>query len=568
MELEYVLRAMRRFWPVVLCSMIVGLLGAFLLISKPTAEYASRALVVVRPTDGADLGITAGDRYISSQLIRLEAPPMAAKAAQLADVDLPPDAIKRAVSFYQIPGTDVVRITAVALSPRDAQAIANSYLDAFIQESEARAGTTENNDREQLDRSIADIEQQLTDLDERISDMLEPYRDATGEENVFPTIEVVAPALATARQVKLDTYRELLLRQVTLDSEPQAAPNDLIIQRAELPRQPTAESSRLVPVGFAVATFLLGVGIVVLLARTSPKVLDAQEVTETLGVPFAGVLPHSPALETRSLASVVAVPDDVQAVVNNLCVHAEALGSSTSSLTVLVAGSQRNACTSTLAALMAARFGERGARVTLVDLDLDNQAISTDFGVVGDGFAAALSRSHVPVEGQASTGHFYWERLSTERKAIIGPSKRTSPDPHSRVDTPTRLDNVCVVGRKRQEGLTRPRRIDIETLVGVLNEFTDVVVIDAGPMLSESAGAVLADRVDAIVLTVPVRVQRRSRLVAIARYLTPHRTNLLPVDVPKLRSAEPEEPSPKSSLDLEQRLERDVRVEERVGTIA
>ncbi len=127
--------------------------------------------------------------------------------------------------------------------------------------------------------------------------------------------------------------------------------------------------------GVAVATFL---------ARSSRRVLDVEEASELLGLPFAGSLPRARALRTGALDRLPELPDEFARSINELCVQAEVHGRLDEPLTVLVTGSQRIAGTTTVAAAMAARFGELGARVVLVDLDFDRPDLAEFFGVEGE----------------------------------------------------------------------------------------------------------------------------------------------------------------------------------------
>lgn len=511
LALEYVARAVRRFWPVVLLSLALGVLAGLYLRPDLTTRYASNALMLVVPAAESGFGDVPGDRYISSQLVVLESPPMAARASELAALGISDDEIAQSVVFFQIPGTDVVRIMASSGSPGDAQVIANAYLDAYVERTRSAGETAVESDPTALDDLIAEVEQQINEIEQRISDALAPIQEtglADGQE--VPTIEEVEPALAIERDVYLEKYGELLRRRSAVEFELQEVTGGQIIQRAELPTTPNPQSSPLFVVAIPIAAVLLGVGLATVLGRASRRVLDGTEVTEVLGIPFAAAVPRR-RLPDRPIWQLRHLSDKVRDVVNELCVQALAHGSTGQPLTVLVTGSQRVSGTTSLAALMAARFGELGSRVALVDLDFDHPELAEFFDVHADGFSALLS------DGGLRSGSF---------DGLLEASIFTS----------TSIPNVSVVGRSRRVGQSRPQSADLLVALDKVVRYADVVVFDAGPMLVASASAVLCQHTDAVVLAVPVWAQQRAPLRVVSRQLDSVKTHLLPVLMPRLTS--------------------------------
>ena len=142
MELEFVWKATRRYWAVVAVCGLLGVAAAVLLAPSVAVRYQSTALVLILSGEGG----SAGDRYVSSELVILQSPPIAERAAELAGVSMSPSAIAENVTFAQIPGTDVVRIIAASPSPTEAQAIANGYVDAYLDARSALGSADQNID--------------------------------------------------------------------------------------------------------------------------------------------------------------------------------------------------------------------------------------------------------------------------------------------------------------------------------------------------------------------------------------------------------------------------------------
>jgi Mrp family chromosome partitioning ATPase/capsular polysaccharide biosynthesis protein len=502
MELEYVAKAVRRFWPVVLLCALVGVIAGQVLQPSSQSRYASTALLLVVPSTASGVGGGTGDRYVASQLVVLESPPLAARAAELSGVPLADGSAAHEVSFIQIPGTDVVRVVASSTSPANSQAIANAFVDAYIERTDTGSGADETLGATEIETSLSEIELQLAELDSHIGEAMAPFVQTSEDDPdvEIPTVEQVAPALATEREVLLETYRGLLSQRTQLEFEPPAETGSQVIQRAQRPTAPVGGSSRVMTLALPILGLLVGVGIATVLARASRRVVDAAEVTEILGVPFAATIPGERALRARSLFQLEQLPDEYDDAVSELCVQAEAKGKLDMPLTVLVTGSQRVAGSTTLAAAMAVRFGALGSTVALVDLDFEQPDLSKCFGVEGDGIARL-------VEGTTAM-------------------------------TTTPLANVSVVGRR--PGLPQPRaqRSELLFALDAAAEHADVVVVDAGSMFSAPAAAVLAQHTDVIVLAVPVWSQERASLKVVARQLASVKAHILPVAMPRLKRSD------------------------------
>lgn len=500
-------KAVRRFWPIVLLLLVLGIVVGQLIQPQSVPRYESTALLLIAPTSDAG-GSAEGDRYVASQLVVLESPPLAARATEFAEVGMTEQEIAAVVNFAQIPGTDVVRIVASSGTPQDSQAISNAYLDAYLE----RTGSTDGGATEsgQLAESIERINGRLDEVAAQIEAVMAPFVQgaATSPDALIPTVEQIAPALATEREVLLDTYTQLLSRQTAIEFGPEQPSGRQAIQRAELPTSPTVESSRALSVAIVAAMTLLGVVAATVLARISRRVLDGKEVSDSLGVPFAATIPPERVLRTRALFKVQSLPEEYRAVVNELCVQVESQGTLDDVLTVLVSGTQRVSGSTTLATAIAARFGELGSRVLLVDLDFDQPDVSKCFGVQADALGL-LANAKVTND---KDGQWLEEVL-----------------------TATPLTNVAVAGRRPGAGSSRPQRAELLAALEAAGRFADVVVLDGGPILNSPAASVMAPHADVIVLAVPVRRQERASLQVVSRQLLPLTAHLLPVSTPRLR---------------------------------
>jgi Mrp family chromosome partitioning ATPase len=509
MELEYVLKAIRRYWYIVAIFVVAGLLAGSALTPEAETRYEATALVLVAPSSN---GGQAGDRFVASQVVVLQSPQLAAGAAELAEADdVTADEARRSVTFEQRPGSDVVEIVASSPDPERAQAIANGYVDAYFAVLEQQADTGQiNEELEALERSIDRIEEDIRLADEEIAEVLAPFLlagDGDGGPGQVPALEQIAPALATERQILGGQYTELLRRRTDLQFTARPEIRSEVLQRAELPVEPVDTSSRLLLVAFPFAGIFLGVLAATVVARTSRRVLDDVEVSETLGEPIAATVTAPWSFKRHSLERPEDVPARMRNAINHLCVQAERRAVPGTTMAVVVAGSQAKSGASSVATVMAHRYAEAGSKVLLVHADHAGGGVSRQFDVGADGLTALGDRT-----GTEADGHDAVEPLSADDI------------------TAAPISNLVVAHPAGTSAPASPHsRLDVAEMMDAARKYVDVVIFDSGQILESISSAKLARFADVTVLVVPVRRQHRRPLVAIARQLAEREGLLIPV---------------------------------------
>lgn len=500
MEIEYILKAVRRYLPVVAISVVLGVIAMTVLRPESEQWYESAALLEVVPPDGR--ATADADRYLASELVVLNSPPIAARAAEIADI---PSLDQRSVSFIQIPGTDIVRVVSSGATALQAQTIANAFVQAYLERTGSEEGAAADVEETEVDRSVAAVEQQLEDLDQQIEQAMAPFvQRAIDADNEIPAVDQVAPAMATQRDVLLEQYRQLLRQRLALRFEPELSEASEVIQTAELPEAPVQRSASAMALAIPVIVVALGVGAATFLARSSKRVLDDTEVEDILGVPFAATISRDQTLRGDPPERFESYSQRFRTIIGELCVQVESRGALDEATTVLVTGSQPEAGTTTIATAIAARFGSLGLNVALVDLDFDRPELSRRFSLTESGL-----------------------------QVLTDPSLRTVHESTVAL-APTTLPNVELVGHDPDSGKRPLNRAQLITVLQRVATAADVVVIDAGPTLENSAAAILAPHCQAVVLTIPLWTQERAPLELIARQLRPVGERTLPVSMPRL----------------------------------
>ncbi|HSP28099.1 MAG TPA: hypothetical protein VLN74_06075, partial [Ilumatobacteraceae bacterium] len=361
---------------------------------------------------------------------------------------------------------------------------------------------------EYIESELESVQQQLTAINAEIAQTVLPFLDAPVGGPAIPTIDQVAPALATERVLLSDRSVALVeIRNELVRAQSQLQVGNRSIQLADLP---TTAAGGLNPLILGASLFvgvIAGALAAVALARSTGRVLDTDEVEDALGTPIAATIPRSSQFADRSRLLADPLSGSLVPIINELCVRAEA-SETDGGLTVAVIGTDAAAGVTTVAAAMAAHFGDQGVDVLLVDLDTTHPELSRLAGV----------------ESNASAALFRPDRASKSRPTG-GTMLQMTVDA-----VRTNAPGVSFAGVGTEPG--RISRDAMEQVVEATRRSADVVVLDGGAMLDAASSVRLAELVDVVVLAVPMKRVRSSTLAIVGQRLRLSPATVLPVITP------------------------------------
>ena len=495
----------RRVWIVALCTILGVVLGIQIKLHSAATYEAQAVLYIQQPATilGTSNNIDP-DRYVQSQVELLKNLSTAERVASQIDGETT-DSVDRAIQVVQRPKTDIVDLLATAATPERAQLLANTYVDLYLADLHTNADSVKSPELEQIRQRLDAGQKRIGELGREINSVILPGQ------TVIPAS--VQPQVAERGYLSKE-QEQLLGTQTQLELVSSLKVTTEIRQRAPLPTFPKTSSKRQVLAG-VLGGPLLGIGIALLTARMSSKVMDVTQVEEMLGQPIAAKVGRNRGLAAARPDVIRMLPNAAEGAIDLLCVRAEANASPTSSLRIAVIGTQRGAGATTLAVAIAGRFARKGSTVVLVDADQNDPEVSDAFRATGDaGLPALLARA---------------DRISDVKFSGTDRRPRSATHAGNRpVYTPVTPD-LRILGQGPK--LTQPvlRRSNVPALLERLDNEAQVIVFDAGPLLDAATTVQIASAVDAIVLAVPVRRQRVSSLEAVARQLQTREGELLPV---------------------------------------
>ncbi len=519
MELSFVINAIRRYLWVPVLGALLGAFAGFALENGGGSNYESEAIMLVTPPSESRVNVSFTsdpDRYVVGELSVLRSTALAEKVASKVGGGVGTAQVRLATVFTHEPRTDIVRVVASTADPELSKAIADAYLDLYIERINTAVDEQQGPEIERLDTQLAELNTLISGVDGEIQTTMQSYIDRfnaeSGNVGFIPALEQVAPDLVSRKESLQAEYSQILSSKTQLEVSQRLRVTSQVVQRGTVPGDPEPPKTLLVYAG-AVGGFFAGLVGAVLLGRLSPRILDPAQASEVLGRPVVGEFPRARSLGKSRHAALGNLPSNVIPFVDNLCVRAEATARPGSSLVVVVAGSQRSAGTTTLAAAMANRYAALGSQVLLVDADLRHPEVTALFAPGRPGIAALLNHGD---DTDAS---------GVRRRPSLG-------DPF----TPTGVPGLSVIGLGDKSASAPLRRQNVQDVVEAASRHAHVVVFDGGPLLDSATTVQLAQVADAVVLTMPMKRQRMDALVGVIHQIRASRAELLPVGTPAGRA--------------------------------
>jgi capsular polysaccharide biosynthesis protein/Mrp family chromosome partitioning ATPase len=549
-ELSFVITAIRKRWWLIVAGAILGSMPGLLVQSVPPPTYSSTAVLLISPP--TDSFVAAPDRHVENQVEIITSRATAEEVATRLGGDVTADEVASAVTVTQRVDTDIVAITAEAADRQQAQAIAQTYVEVYLDGQRLRADASTAPDLARINERLAAVNAELSAVNAEIGALVRPWlaRAEAGTATVgIPPIQVLAPELTARQQLLLEEFTRLQALATDLEGAARSRATSEIVQPASLPSPPPLpeRSDPILFVGFFVGA-MLGVAAAIVWARFSTRVLDETAVAEILGTPVLGHLPAHRSLARDLVGAFAGLPRSLEPVLHRLVVRAEAMAPIDSPLRVAVVGTHRGAGCTTVATLLAARFAAEQAQVLLVDLDARDPHITRLFRAAGDGGIPKV----------LATG--------PDRSPAPGPRQPRRPAPRLDVLTETRRPEVKVLGLGDNRVGTLRRSL-VPGIIAAVEQRADVLVFDGGPLLEAASTVELCNQVDVVVLVVPLRQQRLPELSTVGRQLAEVHDRLIPLITSPRRSLggrrRPRDPSPfdesANDVEVDEDTERSLR---------
>lgn len=507
MELSFIISAIRRrFWLVILFTVLGGVIGMAVSRSQDTNEYETTAALLVQPPvtqNSFNFNPNDPDRYVLSQQRALESLALAEAVAAKIPGETK-ESVHKATDIKHRTGTDILEIVVTAKDPERAAEIANTYAATYIEQLRITPASSQQQGLDELKAQREAITEELKSLSDRIDRGNAPVGNLPGPGD--------AEAQNRAQQL-LGDYHALSQQIIALEAANISRVTTSIVESAVVPTETVATSSRLYVAAGVVGGLALGIVAAILAARLSTKVLDRYEAETVLNQPVTGELVQASALTRSRAAALYELPSALEQVVSRICVRAQANAVDDRPLVIAVVGTQRNAGTTTLALAMAGRYARTDLNSVIIDFDSHHPELTELFAADTGGIPTVLSYLGQP----SSNG------------APMSPNARSRRIDPTTIFASTPVERVRIIGAGTGHDMLTLRRSEIARILEFASRDVEVVIADAGSLPDAAAAEQLVRLADCVVLAVPLRKLRASTLDTTARLLSGRSELILPV---------------------------------------
>lgn len=259
---------LRRRWRVVVVCTLVGLAAGALFAARSPAQYTSRASVVIRPILSDPFGGTRiEDVGADTQAKILGSTVVARRAARVLRTDQAPERLLRNLTVDNPSGTLILNVSYTAGSPGTAQAGAQAFARAYLDE---RSANAEDVKTRQLAQNATQRESAARDLDAALQTIATTAVGSAARTN--------AEAQRDLALGKLSDLQQEAARTSGIDTDP-----GQIIRPAGLPSSPSSQSNLLTLVAAAILGALVGLGLAIVRDRTDPHIRTRRELVDLVG---------------------------------------------------------------------------------------------------------------------------------------------------------------------------------------------------------------------------------------------------------------------------------------------
>lgn len=469
LSLDQLARLIRRRWFLLLQAVIAGAAAGLLIASFASERYEATATVLVGPASGAaptsaQVGSLSADA--AARLVRTRG--VAERVSREVAGNPSPGALLGAVSARPDESGSFVNVTAEDASSERAAAIANAFAEEFIA---ARAASVS----DRVEEAIAAGERQLAAL------------PPTSRDRARLRTELAElRATAVLRGIEAEVIDPAVSGELERDFEP--VPSTL---------------------AGAVLGFLFGLILAFALAALDPRVRSLSEISRLLPVPqLAAVAKARRSRRRRGVPVLSAASEPFQHLRSALIVFG---GKDSLRRLVVTSPADAGEGKTVVAANLAVALAKMGLRVCVVDADLRNGQLASQFGI--DATRGGLVEMLRGTPAAEASQLFQIPGEQSGNGATPGGAELT-------------VVPAATMSADAAEILAGPRLAEVLAELGAEH---DVVIVDAPPVLAAGETLQLAEGASGTILVIRHSHTTRHAVLRSARIVTEAKGTILGV---------------------------------------
>jgi succinoglycan biosynthesis transport protein ExoP len=478
---DYVQVIRRRKW-IMLLTMALVTVGAVVLSLRQTPMYQSSAEVLLNRQNSALLSGAADpntyyqpERVLQTQAELARVPAVAQRVIRAAGANESVQDFFASSSVTSEPNSDILTFKVVDEDPELAQKLATAYAHGFTAY------------RAELD--TAAITTALSSVAERITSL-----EAVGDRSsaLYTNLIEKEQQLKTAQALQTSTLSVIREADGVTQTQPKPVRNGILALLVGL---------------------VLGIGLAFLWDALDVRVRTAEEIGKELELPLLARLPASARGQRSDQLSTLVDPHGAQAeAFRMLRTNLDFMNLERSAKRIMVTSAIESEGKSTTAANLAVTFARAGRRVTIVDLDLRRPFIARFFGLTDRHGLTHVALGYVELEGALATLAF--------KAGANGATHGANGSESNGTDEPGGILQVLTAGPTPPDPGEFANSHVISELLSKLEKRSDIVIIDAPPLLRVGDAMALSAKADGIIVVARLGVAKRPMLREIHRLMS------------------------------------------------
>ncbi len=363
--------------------------------------------------------------------------------------------------------TQLIQIKVEDTDPALAAQIANTIVTVFSDQNMAEQAQRYATSKQALEGQLSQISLQIQDTNQALADLGDGLAVQSERDQLNATLTQYQQSYTNL----LQSYEQLRLAE--------AQSTSTIIQKepAIAPIQPIKPQTMKNTLLATVVGLMLGVGVVFLIESLDDTLKSPEEITQQLGLPVLGMIPTYQA-DTTKLVTVQEPLSPISEAFRSLRTNLQFTAVDKPLRSVLVTSPSPEDGKSTVAANLGATIAQAGRRVLMVDADLRRPAMHKEFRIPNrNGFTALFTPGSTGLDGNV--------RNTEIPNLKVIPSGDIPPNPSELL------------------GSDKMTKILEQTYIQ-----SDFIVVDSPPLLLVTDAAVLAPKVDGVLLVIKPGVSK------------------------------------------------------------
>ncbi|HID86197.1 MAG TPA: polysaccharide biosynthesis tyrosine autokinase [Anaerolineae bacterium] len=500
MELRQYFAVIRKWlWLIVLGTLLCGS-TAYLVSRNMTPIYRASTTLLIHqarsPTATDYSSILTSERLAKTYAERLTKRPVLEEVANRLGLEMEDGKFPAKLEVRPVRDTQLIELSVEHSDPLLAMQIANTLPEVFIERNEAMQLSRFASSKENLAKQLAAIEKDIEATQQTINTL---QSSGSADQAELARLQTALTQYQNSYASLLKSYEEIRL------AEAQTMDNIIVDEPAELPLHPVKPRTLLNTLLASVVGCMLAVGMAFLIEYLDDTIKSSEDVSQTLGLATLGTITRFHSAEDEGSLIVAAHPrSPISEAYRTLRTNIQFSTLDRPVKTLLVTSANPLEGKSTTVANLGVAMAQAGLSVIVVDSDLRRPSLHKIFGV-------------------------------SNSKGLTNALLQNSPNPDSFLQT-TEVENLRVLTSgplpPNPSELLGSRRM--EGLIEQLKEEADVILFDSPPILAVTDAAVLATRVDGVLLVVDAGTLRRDAAMLAKENMTRVGANLLGAALNKL----------------------------------